>query len=355
MQTMEIKETDSKRITSLRYILMVLVIILHSDPSFLYTFDKPEWYNIIISLIKIIADASVPIFILFSGYLQGCKDYKYTILLRKRFFSLVIPYLLWSLLAILFYQSFKFLASNISFFSNFMTSKENLSYKWNTMDYFKSLTYYFNDRPLKNPFVQQFWFIRDLFIYIVISPILKPLIKKIPMLYFGVLLFLYIFNINIYFTVSTRLFFYYSIGLFFGFKGYSFFDLSDRYSYIEYLGLFILFWLSSYFLNFNLDVLLTLVIVLIFLKSTSLLISNELVYSKLESLSKYSFFIFSIHMPFVTDIIMKLNYKLFSHNPFSMLLQYFINILLVTFITTTIGYLLKKIFPKVYKILCGSR
>jgi len=92
-----ISEETSRRITSLRYLLIVLVVFIHSrfivnavgGASNMYgavdAFNRPDsikWIQAFIS--GGIAIGSVPVFFLFSGFLQAKKNDSYGKLLRKK-------------------------------------------------------------------------------------------------------------------------------------------------------------------------------------------------------------------------------------------------------------------------------
>ena len=94
----------SKRITSLRYLLAILVVFIHNNYLISTVAESGEdlLFNQTIfgEFIQLVisgglAIGAVPLFLLFAGYLQIKKNDSYVILLKKRIHSLLIPYLIW--------------------------------------------------------------------------------------------------------------------------------------------------------------------------------------------------------------------------------------------------------------------
>ena len=85
-------EADSKRITALRFLLIMFVVFIHNnltaDNAINYyhlAFSEPAVITHFKFLVtNVLGSAAVPLFFLFSGYLQFCKADSYPILLKKR-------------------------------------------------------------------------------------------------------------------------------------------------------------------------------------------------------------------------------------------------------------------------------
>lgn len=353
-----IAENISNRITSLRYLLMVLIVFLHVNPKFIYDFDAPAYYKIIIQFIWFLSDSAVPVYLLFSGYLQFKKSDTYFVLLKKRFFSVFLPYFIWITLAILFYNGVKFICSHINALSFIFYSKENLSNKWTFFDYLRSYFIYFSDRPLKNPFVQQFWFLRDLMIYILLSPIFVYLIRHFPISFLFFLVIVYFGNLPLCFTVTTRGLLYYILGYYFANYDFDFFEFSDKIKFWEYIILITILFYLVYFYNCPIECILTAVFCLFWFKISGYLYKNEKVYIITCKLKTYSFFLFAIHMPFLCGIITKITFEAIENSKYFsvfIIIQYFVAALLTTIIGTGLGIILHRFMPRVFKTLNGGR
>ena len=110
-QHFQISEETSKRITSLRFLLIVLVVFIHAnlkaDDALNYyklDFIQPKWIEIVKNFISgTLGGAAVPLFFLFASYIQFSKKDKYVCLLRKRSKSILLPYILWTVITIILY------------------------------------------------------------------------------------------------------------------------------------------------------------------------------------------------------------------------------------------------------------
>ena len=97
MQSRKIDETTSKRITALRFLLMIFVVFIHNNftaKSIAEILENGEiaplfnqgvvgkWIQLFIS--DGIGRGAVPLFFLFAAYLQTKKDDRYPVFLKKR-------------------------------------------------------------------------------------------------------------------------------------------------------------------------------------------------------------------------------------------------------------------------------
>ena len=112
----------SQRITSLRYILSVLVVFIHNNftaenladslaegnriPIFAQS-AAGEWIQFVFS--SGLGSCAVPLFFMFSAYLFFKKDTPYKTMLRKKAKGLLLPYFVWIALNIALVRSENFL------------------------------------------------------------------------------------------------------------------------------------------------------------------------------------------------------------------------------------------------------
>lgn len=86
-----ILEETSKRITSLRYLLIVFVVFIHSNLTpedalnyYHYDFVQPYWIEEFKNFIcGTLGGAAVPLFFFFTSFLQFSKEEKYSVLLKN--------------------------------------------------------------------------------------------------------------------------------------------------------------------------------------------------------------------------------------------------------------------------------
>lgn len=178
----------------LRLPLMLLVVFIHVKYNVLITLPKTELsYSVMFFFTQIISRIAVPSFFVISGYyfffdigkLGRFSLQNYKTKLFKRIFSLLIPYLIWNL----FYCLFKSICFEQNFFSLLG----------------KIFAY-----PM--PVAFQFWYIRDLMIMCLISPVLYWLIRKTKAVFILILLFVWFLNLKI--VIDTPLLFF-SLGAYF--------------------------------------------------------------------------------------------------------------------------------------------
>ena len=181
-QSFQISEEDSKRITSLRFLLIVFVVFIHANLTpddalnyYHYDFIQPKWIEVFKNFIcNTLGGAVVPLFFLFASYLQFSKNDSYPTLLKKRSKSLLLPYILWTVITVILY----FIAQSIPQTAPYFQNPINTVRNWKGVDWIKIFTYHNLNSGLKTPLVYQFWFIRDLIILIILSPVLKFLCEK---------------------------------------------------------------------------------------------------------------------------------------------------------------------------------
>ena len=113
VKTMTDDELLSKTISYLRFPLTVGVAFIHFDLSqgldikgLTYGLNNPDWYFFIINLISgTLATTGVPLFLVISGYLFFYrKDFSgdvYKQKLKSRAKTLLVPFILWNVIAIL--------------------------------------------------------------------------------------------------------------------------------------------------------------------------------------------------------------------------------------------------------------
>lgn len=111
--------------------------------------------------------------------------------IRNRFISLFIPYVIWSGLGIVYYfivQTFIFPEYDFTREKMVELTYMELAYVW-----------------LFNPTNYQLWFLRDLFLLVLISPLLYLLLKYFREGFVAILLFLYLANIEVFWPVQKML------------------------------------------------------------------------------------------------------------------------------------------------------
>lgn len=333
--------------------LIVFVVFIHN-------IDKNEAINyyhlivnepVVVTLLKmfitdILGSAAVPLFFLFSSYLQFSKNYDYKTLLKKKTRSLLIPYVLWILCSALLY----FIVQSVPQLAVFFQNEKNIVRNWNFVDWLNIFWKHIDIYPLAG----QLWFLRNLIVLVIVSPLLSFLTKKAPALIFVVMTFFYYRGLPMEFGTSI---FFYMLGWYFANYQISFFELSDHIKWFECIILLTSVIIIHIYLPNAVIFLKSGVIVacLFFLKLSSLIIANEKLFNIASYLAEYSFFLYAIHEPFLEMSLVKISIKIIPLTGFLTLVQFFIPCLITILIGTSLGIILKKYLRPLYNILNGSR
>jgi peptidoglycan/LPS O-acetylase OafA/YrhL len=369
-----ISEDTSKRITALRFLLIVFVVFIHNnfttktiaeefEKTGVLTLFKPnafsKWTQLFIS--QGIARCAVPLFFLFAAYLQAEKNDTYPTLLKKRAKSLLLPFVIWTAIYSFYFAGLKLIILKVA--PQFIKTPENTALNWTVIDWVHKLLGYrqkADGTGFELPeFAYQFWFIRDLIILVILSPLLKALIKKFPICFFSLVSVTFITPIRVYFVENQALFFYVT-GLYLGSyeaNDKNFFNAIDKIKYIEAIFLFILsFVADNIVFAGKLHWFVILLACVLLLKTSALIVENDKAYSITKYLAGYSFFLFAIHTPVMNEMLKRIwLHFLPMTNPFFCLAEYFGVAILNIALGTSIGIALKKLCPRLFALLTGGR
>lgn len=355
------EKIQSATITWLRWPLMVLVVLLHTV-IIGQTYENINISGIHFSTLDIvthvfqrdIGDIAVPAFFFFSGYLffykvQGFSIEIYRCKLKKRFFSLLLPYIIWNFLFMCFLLAISALDPSMMHFAT------DYSEHFNVRTFFLSF-WDINGGPILAPF----WFVRNLMILNILSPIIYFIIEKFSLI-FMLFSLLIIYLLGIYLPsldlVCLSLFFY-SLGAFMSINKLNFVQL--LYPYRIYIGILYLFllvldtWLWGIGDSYKgLHKLIILVGLFAFIQIVGIGICNKFLHVHII-FSESSFFAFAFHMFFV-NFFNKFWVKVLPLNEFSAIIAQLLIPMIVGGICTVIYYILKKNMPKLSSYLIGGR
>jgi len=354
-----VNENLSKRINSLRFLLIVFVVIIHSSISAEYFAQRnietviPVYLENVQKFLGIITAIAVPLFFLFSAYFLYFKEQKYIFIMKKKCRTILLPYFLWHILIIGFY----IVVSTIPLTKIFYTPEKPIL-SWGFFDWMKA---FFGDYSIKNnlinsPFVYQFWFLRDLFILNIFFIGIKKLVDKFPLGTFVLFFILWTNNIKIYFVSPEALIFFslgyyivkYNIGI-------------ENIDHIKIIDLSVIYGITiimEYFLLNSMSMLHKLNIIIgciFFLKISQYFLDNIKLYQILTQLEKYQFIVYAIHGIIISQLI-KIYVRIIPlKGAFIVLFSYFLMILFTVIISLIFGILFKNLLPKTYGIFIGGR
>lgn len=233
------EELQSKTIDFLRFPLIVGVVLAHSNLSQV-VIDGVNWaqngtypvYTLVSYLFSgIISRVSIPLFFFISGFLFYYKTPVFTgntylQKLKKRVRTILVPYLFWNLAVLAFF----FLSQ--SFLPGLMSGNTKLISEYTFSDWLWA----FWDKSRINspanigvdafPICYQLWFLRDLMVVMLFSPLIYFLLKKLRQ--FAVIGLGILWLFDCWFDVtgfSITAFFFFSAGAFFSVYKMNFVDL----------------------------------------------------------------------------------------------------------------------------------
>lgn len=295
---------------------------------------------------------AVPTFFLISGYLfyNGLQEWDYKRWykkLEKRIYSLLIPYLLWNLIAFLIFYLVQMLKANsvIGLFDFFRTN--GLHFLWDSH----------NNKPMDFPL----WFVRDLIVAVLFSPFVYWLVKKmnsIPIIILGVLA---VCDVRVPgLNISFLSLYFFSLGCYVCLLKLDLHDFCSKYEITSYSLTLLLCILMVLFYgcppiwkiaHHMLQLIAPFAVI-----SLSYHLSNTIVRNIGLRLSRTSFFIFAVHGIYVVLVFQKLFTRLLvSNGSFALLIAYISTIVCTLASCLILYFVLNKTIPRTLKILCGSR
>ncbi len=353
----------SKKITIISLLSMIMVIYIHSYNivnSDVKLFFQPEnalsTFNVFLqNLISFgIAKVAVPIFFIISGFLFfnnfSMKTYKQKVL--KRYYTLFIPYIFWSFLAVFIYFILQSIPGTHNFFKNTLIVNYTLP----------QLT----DITWVNPRNIPLWFLRDLMFLIVLSPIIFYFVRNHTKLYFILIIFLWFFI-----EQQPAPFSYYKVEPVFFFSLGAYISLINKNLLSIKINNKGLVWLFMFYfvLLFTKTALITLhtsnsEIMILWLHKFSILFGIIIFWFLLDRyltenrylmfLSKFTFLYFVFHEPALM-ILQKGLYAILGKTIFVSINLYIFLPIFMIFFLTILGIVMKKYMPKTINILTGNR
>lgn len=359
---MQNEELQSKVIDFLRFPLIVGVLFIHNYSPiitikgqeigkgadlYMYTFFSDLFS-------QVIGRISVPLFFFISGFLFFLNvNFNFNVFKKKlysRCFTLLIPYLFWNLSFLLFY----YIASHMPIISSwFKGAVFNWKYLWggpvvNGMSY---------------PIAYQFWFIRDLIIVVLITPLIYWFIKRTNIWGLILIAVVWFSGFNIPYIgvrgLSMTALFFFMGGAWFSINRMNLieeFKKPGYWSYIAYVCVAAadIFTKDKDYNIFIHNVGILIGIICCFNLAGYLLNKGKI--KTISFLSSASFFIFAIHDPWLLTQIKKVLFVVFKPETDIMLtIFYFIIVLLTIIISLAIYYGLKRLFPRFTAFISAGR
>lgn len=364
---MDLSKQQLRMFDWIRFPLIVCVVFLHSTPGYIVgpDFDEesilslqPNFESVFIYtkilFQEVMTKFAVPSFFFISGYLFFYKvevftfdTYLYKI--KRRIKSLLIPYLIWNTIAISYPLSLYFFRG--------VALPDNLG-DW--------LLYYWDADDIYNlPLNYPLWFVRDLMVVSVLSPLVYVLIKRGWGVFMLVLAALYLTkHLPSYTGLSKYVIFFFSFGAYLSIKKQ---NVISAFSKIEYVNYFVTLALLTFMMftygrhpeifSYLLPLYCISSLITVFniaahiFKNTS-----ERVASVMNYLKERVFFIYATHTLVFIIILDVVVMHTMSDAPIIILFALYIMMPFLKICGCTIAYnLMKFSMPKVLKVFNGGK
>lgn len=350
-----LKNDDSLRLQLLRFPLIVGVVFIHAytlatDPAAAVagTGHVNAFIQTLIS--QELARCAVPLFFLMSGYLffvgADWSMEKYKSKIRSRVGTLLIPFLFWNILVLLLFAAAQSHPKTAPFFSGKMA----LIRDYGPVDYI-SAVFGINRLPAS----YQFWFIRDLMVLALLTPLIHLLLKKIPVVFLVALLALWFVSAG---GTASESAFFFILGAWASIGRHSLFSLDQQAKWMlpVYLAVVIAnsAWpdTQAYPYLHKIGILLGVPVFLLLTRAVS---STTSLKHALVALGSASFFVFAAHEPLLT-VIRKILYKVLQpQHDGKILLIYFLSVAATVVICTGLFFLLNRLVPRFTRVIAGGR
>lgn len=341
----------SETITWLRFPLIFLIILLHCYSTVKLPGEHDLYFRATYPFALWLGETGVPGFFFISGFLFFYSKKQYQQKLLTRFHTLLIPYLLWNALLLGLYIS-----AYMAGYTQDINGKSIADYTF--IDYVRA----FWDRGSYDngnfvPIMCPFWYIRNLLIMSLLSPLFFLIIKYVREVFLIITAIWWFFTPHNAFISQTILFF--CLGAYF-----SIFDENPLVAFNKYKKLYLILCAifacgdiithTIYATSINLQIHR---VSLIFNIPALFLLADYSCQHGLKSkfLSNAAFIVFSVHYPIVVLMRKVCAAKLGDAPDLIHIPLYFLCVLLATTMSLLIYICLVKFCPRLKNILSGNR
>ena len=341
----------SSTISWLRFPLIFLIILLHGYSTASIPGNHSLYFKVLYPFSLWLGETGVPGFFFISGFLFFLSKKSYEQKLKTRFHTLLIPYILWNAILLAAY-----LIAYVVGYPQDINGKNMADY--NLINYLRL----FWDRGSYDngnfvPLLCPLWYIRNLLIMSVLSPLLYYILRYMRELFLFVVTIWWMLTHHNAFIPQTILFF--SLGAYFSILQVNPLEVFHKRRVI-FLLLFVIFgicdivthatWSTPINLQLHRLTLIFNIPALFFLADYC---SQRGLSSKL--LSNAAFIVFCVHYPIIV-VLRKACISLFANaSDFTHVILYGGCVIITTLTSISIYIVLSKFFPKVKNVLSGNR
>lgn len=350
-----ITNSVSKRITLVKLWLSIMVVFIHSysrDIHFVtgnIVFITPEWLETFKYLVsQSISRCAVPAFFLISAVFLYRKRFSYIENIKKKTKSLFLPYLLLNTIWIGIYFTFQ----HISFLSNYFSNSANIVTNWGIVEWLKAYGLF---SPEILPILYPLWFVRNLIVLNILSPLLKKIFDFIPRLSLLILTLIWIVPNSFLDSYTKQSICFWGFGYFIVYYNISMEILDNDKAKLFMLYVLLLFFdccLRGEFSGLIIHNLVCVIgIIFWFTCATNITgkVKNVLLY-----IASFNFSIYIFHEMTLTTL-KKIIVKNFPTTEIYQLLEYIFIPFMVIVLCIIVSVILKSYCPFIYGIITGNR
>lgn len=374
---------QSRILDKLRFPLACMVVVIHCKIN-QGGWVLPQWSNftysdlsVVIQILfsTILSGIAVPTFYLMSGYFFFYKidvfdSNVYRAKLKKRISTLLVPYLLWNLLFILKIVIFKVAAyivkgKPLSNIVDYFNENGWLRMFWDcniwSLDKINILGW---SIPPTGPILIPMWFIRDLMVVVLITPIIYILIRKFKLWTVFVLGICYVTGIWPYLHgFSITALFFFSVGAYFSINKQNMVNELRKYmrpalfSYIPFTILMV-YLNGDHTLVGDFIYPFYIIVGVVAIINLFLLLEKKGKLENLNSLSETTFFIYAFHGLIgitIADMILDIPFPIADNNYINVIMHYLLMPILTIGTCLITFHMMMKYCPCLLNVLTGKR
>lgn len=304
----------------------------------------------------------IPLLFIISGYIFSLQDNKpYSLMIGRRFKSLMIPFFIWSAVGLLITYILQQFPASAQVVKDTNIDQLGDNRPYNEIGWGGVLL-----RWLVAPVSFQLWFIRSLFIYNIMYPLFRWGITRIPAIWLSATFLLWVMQFSAL-TFEGNGIFFFSLGIWLNKSNYPLDKKPEWFSAYLAWACFIGFAVIKSFMAFELDEGRLTKVALIGLYSGTVLSGLLAVWFSLDELVKwcmqrkwfvwlsaFAFVIYGMHVPIIQYLTIFM-YRHIQHLPNYRLIIYFAAPAIVIIICIATGFILRKFFPGFYRLATGGR
>jgi len=351
-----------KVISVIRFPLIIGVVFIHAhftevDGISIYqTSLYPSYTFVSMLLSDVLARIAVPFFFFISGFLFFYKtNFSFNVFkskLSKRIKTLLVPYLFWNLIVLLFYFFCQY------FFSLYISNTTKMISDFSWIDFLASFWNIHKDSNSEYPICFQLWFIRDLIVTIIFTPLIYFFVKyifKIGIVLIGLCWF-FDYKIPIC-GLNIAAMFFFSLGAYFSIHKQSFVKVVEsRFIGLSLLYLFLIC-LAIYLgqtTYYGYVQRLTILVGIFFLLTLLVRLLPEMKKQTESFFAGAAFFIYAFHA-IPLSIAIKYLLSICPKYDLVILILYFLCPFIVIVVGLVIYYLIYKKIPQLLFLVSGGR